>query len=341
MLNKTVLIATASVFIASVITLSSCADVGPFRVGDEELSESGADANTNTEPPSAIQLASSEGAPRTITVNDRYLYWTETFSNSIGRIAKDGTGTTEQMTSPSAPTVIEAQGTGAYWLTESEALYGTTDDSFGTPAGPLVARISAPLYLAVASDFIYYTSFWIDEDASQGSFNRVSRAGGAPQTVHAQELGPVGVAVSDTSVFWSSFGAVHQAPLLAPSSKQTIALDQGLVEELSVTQNRACWMSRAQAGATAYDIRCLADGNVQNMATQQELLRDIEITEEYLYWAVGGTVMRTAFSSGETQAVHTSSNSILDLAVDSTNLYWVERVSPETPTGSIWSIRHH
>lgn len=318
-----------------VASLSGCVDQGPFRGENTE-------GDSNAGPAVPELLASAQDGPIYLGANDEFVYWSEVEGGRVARVAKDGTGETLRVDAGGRPGQIEGDGGDVYWLTREGSIRGVRDTAFREAPGILADGVPMLAALSISAGHVFFTSFGVSDDPAQGSFRRVSRSGGGPEVLFSAELGALATVTSDTAVYWSTFNEVHRAPLDNASAKQTLAFEQGLVDYLAVAAGRVCWTSELVAQSSEYDIWCSNNSTNQRIATKQDSVLDIEITETHAYWTIltasGGAIVRHRFSDGATDHLIDGNTYPVDLDIQGAHLYWIERKSPQDLSGSIWRI---
>ncbi len=165
------------------------------------------------------KLVTPADFPNIIVLQDGNLYFTEENTGAVVRVKPDGTGRTTIATNTTSPFGIAADKTHVYWTSYQPQLYrapvgGGGQETVG-PQGTFRAG-----YIAVDADRVYWA---YSERAGTGRVVSAAKNNlAAPRIEYGSEENnkePVGIAVDDKFVYWSTHG----------TKDGTIALGDGQV----------------------------------------------------------------------------------------------------------------
>jgi hypothetical protein len=209
----------------------------------------------------------------------------------------------------------------------------------------VVASAPSPMSITMASDVLY----WI---TNTGLVQRCSRSCATPETLTAipgDQNGWGGLAIAGTNVYWTSYGtvgpagptgAVRTCSIEGPSVPRTLVERQSIARGIAVRKDTMAW---ASDGATTV-FRCTlpACADMTELGAGQD---GVVMDDERIYWSYGsgGTISAT-LHDGTGMKVLVSGQKPTALALDQTNLFWVNTDIPDSRggiagTGSIMSLR--
>jgi hypothetical protein len=160
------------------------------------------------------QLASGQNGPAGVVANANGVFWSNSGSaGGIMRAPIDGDGGTAPDTLASLPNVtpmeVALDDTHAYWVTRTGGEIQKIEQLGVGKSVTTLVTVPKTLYphvngLALDADHVYFAS------PNGGFVYRVSKAGGALETLASNQQGVNGVAVDDKAIYWlnSTAGAV-------------------------------------------------------------------------------------------------------------------------------------
>ena len=137
-------------------------------------------------------------SPFGVAVDDRYVYWTNHYVNTIGRARKDGSGRTQNFIATQRPSGLAVSDRHIYWTTNLGTIGRANLDGSGVDHD-FITGGNGPTALAVRGQYLYW--------ANSGS-NSIGRAyldgAGVNHTFVSGTTSVSGVAVDDAYIYWAS-----------------------------------------------------------------------------------------------------------------------------------------
>ena len=157
--------------------------------------------------------------PSALAIDGSTIYWTEIDGESVRSIGVDGSNAKTIDTSPTSKLGIALTPTTLVWIASgAEADVVAMNRTTGTKT-PLSTAEYAPMGLALDGVDVYWL---VRHSLSDDGALRVSRAGGAPSDIVADEYYPQSLVKANRSLYWASKGRIR-----------AIALDGGTVTTLA------------------------------------------------------------------------------------------------------------
>jgi hypothetical protein len=189
------------------------------------------------------------------------------------------------------------------------------------------------LGIAVDGTNVYFT------DYNAGTINSVPKGGGKVTILATPGSGPLAIAVDSNNLYWTErFGSVEQMPI-GGTARTPLATDSGYA--IAVDAANVYWMDD-----TSVRMVPIGGGNVTPLASGYSISamtgNYVAVSGSNVYWA--GNVS-TNNSSGlytvplggdggvSAVATYSGANTVVGVALDSTNLYW-----GVTNTGPVYTV---
>ena len=238
---------------------------------------------------------------------------------------------------------------------DSSNVYFTTANC-GSPAGAPLSSTIAGVYkvalnsgptITLASDGYLTWGVIVDSDnvywqggASGANYiKKVLINNGTVTTIATNpDIGPYGIAVDETAVYWLSTGytGTYAVPgavwkqLKSESTATTIAVEQGLSVRYMMIESSDVYFASSEYTGTGYNgsIRKVSKngGQVTILASNIDNPSGIALDSTNIYWTAsyGGVIQTTLKSGGAVTTLASGRTMPGSVAVDSTSVYWIE-----------------
>ena len=200
-----------SVVVAALLTL-----LGLVMVAPPSASALPPAATAN---PNFIPTTSSN---RQVVVRGAFIYWTNTWSGTIGRANLDGSGVNNSfITGLSLPSGLAVDANFIYWGANSSNSIGRANVNGTGASETFITGANGPVGVAVDANFIYWVNF------TGNTVGRATISGASPnQNFITGAIGPYGIAVNASNIYWSNYNqdlgtSVGRANLNGTSPNQT------------------------------------------------------------------------------------------------------------------------
>jgi hypothetical protein len=182
-----------------------------------------------------------------------------------------------------------------------------------------LAEVPSPTDVAVSGASVYFTSCSND---GGGSVLRVPRFGGSPATLAVGQSCPVGLAVDDANVYVAGLGGSDLAKVpLDGGVLMTLASDAGAPVGVAVNTTSVYWTSGAGL------MRVSLDGGAPTLLAsgQRSWTRPV-LDSDFVYWGDPdlGTIQKLPLDGGSPATVGTAVETVTDLALSSTDIYFAD-----------------
>lgn len=322
-------------------TRGMCEPVAP----DGHMPDAGPpDAVTGVDPvpaPDAAPawvLASGQGGPIAIAVDDTSIYWVNNHGGQVMKMDKAG-GT---------PVTLASGQTGAYAIAvDGQYVYWTTQDSVmklplggGTPVTVATGQTN-PIALAVDATNIYWTAFGTDAGMFDGKVLKAPIAGGPPVVLASNQGGPFGIAVDATYVYWCHDdldSSVMRVPI-AGGSPSEVSFPGPYPTRIALNGSDIYWTDSPYRMNGKVLEQSAAGGAATTLASGFPTPWAIVTDGKAVYWTNRGTmtstgglvpdtgsVMGVFTSGGQPFTLAATQNGPGGIAVDENNVYWVNEL---------------
>jgi hypothetical protein len=196
----------------------------------------------------------------------------------------------------------------------------------------LASNLAGPARMALGADTVYWSNFG---DGTVQSC-AMSGCGETPTTVATGQASALGIATNTSTLYWAELtspGSVLSCPLSGcPDAGPTVvAANEAYPYSIAADSTGVYW------GTTGGDVRFCALGQCPQpttLASQQGEVKYTVLGQGSLFWSDAedqGSVDGCTETACTPMQLATAENPV-DLAVDTTGIYWVEK---NTPGGSV------
>jgi hypothetical protein len=269
-----------------------------------------------------LVLASGHTSPNAIAVDDAYVYWVDDTSGAgVFRVPIDGGSEDALALAETRPFAIAVSPTHVYWGTFGGQLRRVPIG--GGPLEPVAMEPSGQPIMAIALDAVYV--YWTG--GAPGVFRTPSGGGGSASPLVPGEFEPQGIAVSTTSAYWVTLGALRVVSL-SGGDASTLVAGSGSCGTSSVALGgtNVFWTDSCSGAINRVP---LGGGASTTLGTAKQPYA-VAVDSAYVYWTDqnDGTrgIYRAPIMNGPTQPLLANQASIpYALAVDSRAIYWTSK----------------
>jgi hypothetical protein len=174
----------------------------------------------------AIALATGQGEPSYLVVDDTHVYWTNSGAGTLSRVLKAGGGIEVVVPATGTPTALAMDDTRIYWLNPATGVVMRSDKD-GNGKQQLAGAQLNPTDIAISSD----TVFWTASDANE--IRSVGKEGGAVTTLLTGQVGASDLTVAGGHLYWSNKGSGEIQRIALGSTTPELVVD-GQSEAISL-----------------------------------------------------------------------------------------------------------
>jgi sugar lactone lactonase YvrE len=261
-----------------------------------------------------VVLASGQGGPRGVAVDDKSVYWANQYDGTVVWAPKDGGAVFKLAGGQSSPYDVATDGVKVYWVT----LEGGTVMSVPINGSPLTTLASGQIKPAGIEVYAGVV-FWMNSNAVF-----FLQEGSTPQKFADAQNGVSALKVHDTGVYWTADGGgtLKRVPIAGTA---LLTLASGLPPLAGI----------AVFGMTAYgtlgsvgEVRSFpidGGGDIVNIVAKGQVgPNGIAADASGVYWtnSEGGTVMRAPLAGGAAETLAFAQARPADIATDDQAIYW-------------------
>jgi sugar lactone lactonase YvrE len=310
-------------------------------------------------PQGCVALATGLPEPNGIALDADAVYWTDSSTGSVLRVAKTGGAAANLFGgSPqdSSTTVSRASGIAVdsrfvYWADPNGGFVAKVPKAGGTPV-MLTMGQSDPTFVAVDATNIYWAQ-GTNGGSSTASLLRMPLNGGVPVTL-ASMTSPEGIALDATHVYWTDGGtlnaknqsnhdgAVMRVPIAGGAPE---VLASGLLQPSGIAVDAASvyWTSNPDRTVMKVSLR---GGMPMTIASAQSVQGGLAVDGANAYWTIfldpqgNGGVMTAPLAGGPSRELAGDQFYIpANIAVDESSVYFTSPGGdPLNPQGTIVKI---
>lgn len=283
------------------------------------------------------QLAVGQDNPIALALDDANVYWLNVGDGGVGRgsvssVPKSGgVAPTTLVANQTRPRQIVTDGTTVYWTTPPNVM--SVPATGGPPA--VVATGVAPIAITLDASYLY----WIDaKKGGLGDLVKQPRGGGPPVVLSDTGSNALRLAVSDTAAFFfNGFGTdrLETTPLAGgPRSYFHLFNTLGAAMSGIAIDAANVYVTFDNSGGAV--VACpLPSGDCTIISNGNNGARAIASDGSFAYFlsphggagALTGVVRRAPVAGGPTQVIAVSGHDLVDIAVDATSVYWINRTA--------------
>jgi hypothetical protein len=269
------------------------------------------------------------GPAKTIALDTTHVYWTDSATNGIFKIAKQGgesIALVPERTETEGPLAVGP--TRVCWARSTDGAILQVPIEGGTPV-VVASQQFAPSGVAVDAANVYWTTYgnWFMSGTPKGTVMKASLETGVVTMIADNRTGAGAIAVDATAAYWSESGggdtsggtdAVMKV-LLAGGSPVTLHQAfpnvDGIPYLIGIDGSSVYYRDGGLRKVP------LSGGNVTTLLPAFPWMVDVRVDGAHVYWVGTGAIMRVSVAGGPQMAIATGDQPSA-LAVDETHLYW-------------------
>jgi hypothetical protein len=170
--------------------------------------------------------------------------------------------------------------------------------------------------MVLDGNYLYYLD-------SGTKVQELPKSGGTPTTLATGNLYYGALTVRDNAVFWGASGVIYSVPT-SGGPATTVATSSPDIVSIRVTNNVVFWSRQSNPGTVFMQ----GPGGTPSNLYNGNVNPGLEVRDGFVYFAVAESIYRVLTNGTSLQALATNLNNAYDLAIDETNIYWIESVRP-------------
>lgn len=213
-----------------------------------------------------------------------------------------------------------------YWIESSGKVLKRVSKSGGSPT-TLATTASSFGQMVLDGSYLYYLD-------SGTKVQKLLKSGGSPTTLVTGSSFYDGITVQNNTVFWGASGTIYSVPITGGSSTSVASSPTSLhdIASIRVTNDVVFWSQ------TEYPSSLFTQpigGSRTTLSSGVNVEPGLAIQDGFAYFAGSESIYRVPIGGGARQTLASGLNDAYDLALDATNIYWVEAGNPTGTNGSV------
>ena len=194
----------------------------------------------------------------------------------------------------------------------------------GTPVALAAPSVGVVWALALGAADVY----WLD-DVNNGTVKKTPKSGGTVVTLSTGQSGSYAIAVDETRVYWTTYGAIVDAPV-GGGAPTTLASGLAYAQSLALDAANVYWTGGAYTSALQRAAK--AGGTPSTFAVGFEP-DNIAVAGGTAYWTdiASGNVTAAPTAGGLLTTLAVAPGGESALAVDATSVYWFSQPTAASP----------
>jgi hypothetical protein len=224
----------------------------------------------------------------------------------------------------SYPVSVAVDDNHAYWTEASGKVLKRVSKSGGGET-VLATNLYAFGQMVLDGNYLYYLD-------SGTKVQKLSTSGGTPPTLATGSSFYDAITVRDNVVYWGASGVIYSVPT-GGGSVTAVATSSQDIASIRVTNNAVFWSQTLYPGTVF--VQPLSGGPRVTLPSGWNVEPGLAIQGNFVYSAGAESIYRVPTNRGSVQALATNLNDAYDLALDGTNIYWVEAGNANGTNGSV------
>jgi hypothetical protein len=226
----------------------------------------------------------------------------------------------------SYPVSVAVDDNYAYWIEASGKVLKRVSKSGGAPT-PLATTLSSFGQMVLDGNYLYYLD-------SGTKVQKLLKSGGSPTTLATGSSFYDGITVQNNAVYWGASGVIYSVPITGGSATSVATSPTSFqdIASIRVTNDVVYWSQ------TYYPASLFAQpigGSRTTLSSGVNVDPGLAIQDGFVYFAGSENIYRVPIGGGARQTLASGLNDAYDLALDATNIYWVEAGNPTGTNGSV------
>lgn len=229
----------------------------------------------------------------------------------------------------SYPVSVAVDDSYVYWIEASGKVLKRVSKSGDSPI-TLATTLSSFGQMVLNGDYLYYLD-------SGTQVQKLLKSGGTPTPLATGSSFYDGITVQNNTVFWGASGVIYSVPITGGSITSVATSPTSLqdIASIRVTNNVVYWSQTFYPGSLfAQPI----GGSRTTLSSGVNVEPGLVIQDGFAYFAGSESIYRVPVDGGARQTLASGRNDAYNLALDTTNIYWVEAGNPIGTNGSVMQM---